>query len=49
MIGLVTRAIDVKMDGPVLEKKSSFKMPYGHVWNTVVMSGLVLLVSAWNS
>ena len=89
-----TGAIDVKMDGPVLEKKTSFKMlgltfsskldwgsyivsiaktaskkigalirsmkffllrllcisislPYGHVWNTAVMSGLVLLVATW--
>ena len=89
-------SIDVKMDGSVLEKKTSFKMlgltfsskldwgsyivsiaktaskkigalihsikflspevalcisislPYGHVWNTAVMSGLVLLVAAWN-
>ena len=87
-----TRAIDVKMDGSVLEEKSSFKMlgltfssklhwdsyiisiaktapkkivalicsikflspevallsinlPYHHAWNTVVMSGLVLLVA----
>ena len=23
-------------------------LPYGHVWNTVVMSGLVLLVATWN-
>ena len=90
-----TGAIDVKMDGSVLEEKSSFKMfgltfsskldwgtyiisiakttskkigalillwsffllrllcislnlPYGHVWNTVVMSRLVLLVTTWN-
>ena len=92
-----TGAIDVKMDGSVLEEKSSFKMlgltfsskldwssyiisiaktaskkiedlirsmkflspevvlfcisinlPYGHVWNTVVMCGLVLLVATWN-
>ena len=82
----------MKMDGSVLEEKTSFKMleltfsskldwgsyiisiaktaskkigalihpikflspevistnlPYGHVWNTVVMSGLVLLVATW--
>ena len=90
-----TGAIDVKMDGSVLEDKTSFKMlgltfssklhwgsyivsiaktaskkigalirsvkflspevalylyksPYGHVWNTAVMSGLVLLVANWN-
>ena len=77
-----TGAIDVKMDGSVLEEKTSFKMlgltfsskldwgsyivsiaktffllrllcisinlPYGHVWNTAVMSGLVLLVVTWN-
>ena len=87
-----TGAIDVKMDGSVLEEETSFKMlwltfsskldwgsyivsiaktaskkigvlirsmkflspeisinlPYGHVWNTVVMSGLVLLVATWN-
>ena len=90
-----TGAIDVKIDGSVLEEKSFFKMlgltsllnsigaltlsillklplrklepwfvlwsffllrllcisinlPYGHVWNTVVMSGLVLLVPTWN-
>ena len=88
-------AIDVKMDGSVLEEKTSFKMlgltfssklywgsyivsiaktaskkigalicpmkflspeaalylyslPYGHVWNTALMSGLVLLVATWN-
>ena len=85
-------SIDVKMDGSVLEEKSSFKMlgltfsskldwgsyiiyiaktaskkigalihsmkflspeisinlPYSHVCNTVVMSGLVLLVATWN-
>ena len=90
-----TGAIDVKMDGSVLEEKTSFKMlgltfsskldwssyivsiaktaskkigalilsmkflslsllctsislPYGHVWNTAVMSGLVLLAATWN-
>ena len=90
-----TGAIDVKMDGSILEEKTSFKMlgltfsskldwgsyivsiakaaskkigtlicsmkflspeercisinlPYGHVWNTVVMSGLVLRVGNWN-
>ena len=90
-----TGAIDVKMNGSVLEENSSFKMleltfsskldwgsyiayidkvpprklepwfvlwsffllrllcisinlPYAHVWNTVVMSGLVLLVATWN-
>ena len=90
-----TGAIDVKMDGSVLEDKTSFKMlgltfsskldwgsyivsiaktasekigalirsmkflflrllcisitlPYGHVWNIIVMSGLVLLVATWN-
>ena len=84
-------AINGKMDGSVLEEKSSFKMPgltfsrkldwgsyylyclqenrsldsfyevsfswgcfvsinlpYGHTWNTVVMSRLVLLVASWN-
>ena len=87
-------AIDVKMDGSVLEENSSFKMlgltlsskldwgsyivsiaqtaskkigaliqsmkffspllcisinlPGGHVWNTGVMSGLLLLVATWN-
>ena len=82
--------VDVKMDGPVPEEKSSFKMlgltfsskldwgsyiisiaktaskkigalirsarllsisinlPYSHAWNTVVMSGLVLIVATWN-
>ena len=25
-----------------------YNLPYGHVWNTVVMSGLVLLVATWN-
>ena len=91
-----TGAIVVKVDGSVLEAKSSFKMlgmtfsskldwgsyiiciaktvskkigvlirsvkflspevamylykslPYGHAWNTAVMSGLVLLVATWN-
>ena len=90
-----TGAIDVKMNGSVLEENSSFKMleltfsskldwgsciiclsktaskkigsvirsmaflfpevalylinlPYGYVWNTVVVSGLVLLVATWN-
>ena len=85
-----TGAIDVKIDGSVLEEKSSVKMlgltftskldwgyymisiaktkpkkigalvrstkflsfsvnlPYGHAWNTVVLSGLVLLVATWN-
>ena len=23
-------------------------LPYGHAWNTVVMSGLVLLIATWN-
>ena len=88
-------AIDVKMDGSVLEEKSSFKMlwliyllncigaltlalllklsrkrlepwfilwsffllrllcisinlSYGHLWNTVVMPGLLPLVATWN-
>ena len=27
---------------------SSINLPYGHVWNTVVMSGLVLLIATWN-
>ena len=26
----------------------SINLPYGHVWNTVVMSGLLLLVGTWN-
>ena len=26
----------------------SIKLPYGHVWNTVAVSGLVLLVATWN-
>ena len=26
----------------------SVNLPYGHAWNTVVMSGLVLLVTTWN-
>ena len=90
-----TGAIDVKMDGSVLEEKTSFKMlgltfsskldwgsyivsiaktafkkigalfvlrsffllrllcisinlPYSLVWNTVVMSGLVLILANWN-
>ena len=90
-----TGAIDVKMGGSALEKKSTFKMqgltfcsklewgayiiyiakkaskkigplicsmnflllrllcisvnwPCGHTWNTVVMSGLVLLFATWN-
>ena len=90
-----TGVIDVKLDGSVLEEKSSFKMlgltfsskldwvsyiiyiakaaskkigvlncfmnfispevalyllnlSCGHVWNTIVISGLVLLVAAWN-
>ena len=89
-----TGAIDVKMDGSILEEKTSFKMlgltfsskldwgsyilsiaktaskkigalirsmkflllrllcisinlPYGHAWNTVVISGQVLLVATW--
>ena len=88
-------SIDVRMDGSLLEEKSSFKMlaltvspnlncgslfisiaktasnkigalirsmkffllrllcisvnlPYAHVWNTVAMSGLLLLVAIWN-
>ena len=88
-------SIDVKMDGSVLEEKSSFKMleltfsstldwvsyiiyiakaaskkigvlicfmkfvspevalyllnlSCGHVWNTIIISGLVLLVDSWN-
>ena len=77
-------SIDVKMDGSVLEEKSSFKMlgltfspkldwvsyiipiaktaskkigallcisinlPFTHVWNTVVTSGLVPLVATCN-
>ena len=27
---------------------NSINLPYGHAWNTVVMSGLVLLVATWN-
>ena len=26
----------------------SISLPYGYVWNTVVMSGMVLLVATWN-
>ena len=26
----------------------SINLPYSHVWNTVIMSGLVLLVATWN-
>ena len=26
----------------------SINLPYGHAWNTVVMCGLVLLVTTWN-
>ena len=26
----------------------SINLPYGHVWNIVVVSGLVLLVATWN-
>ena len=26
----------------------SINLPYGHAWNTVVMSGMVLIVAAWN-
>ena len=26
----------------------SINLPYGHVWNTAVMSGLVLLIATWN-
>ena len=26
----------------------SVNLPYGHVWNTVVMSGLAILVATWN-
>ena len=26
----------------------SISLPYSHVWNTVFMSGLVLLVATWN-
>ena len=26
----------------------SINLPYGHVWNAVVMSGLVLLIATWN-
>ena len=26
----------------------SINLPYGHAWNAVVMSGLVLLVPTWN-
>ena len=27
---------------------TSINLPYGHVWNTAVMSGLMLLVAIWN-
>ena len=30
------------------KKKHVINLPYGHVWNTVVISGLVLLVATWN-
>ena len=26
----------------------SVNLPYGHVWNTVVMSGLAVLAPTWN-
>ena len=26
----------------------SVNLPYSHIWNAVVMSGLALLVTAWN-
>ena len=26
----------------------SINLPYGHAWNTVAMSGLVLLITTWN-
>ena len=26
----------------------SITLPYGHLWDTVVMPGLVLLVTTWN-
>ena len=26
----------------------SINLPYGHAWNTSVMSGLVVLVASWN-
>ena len=29
-------------------KDISISLPYGHVWNTAVMFGLVLLVATWN-
>ena len=47
-----TGAIDVKMDGSrsmkFLSPEISINLPYGHAWNTVVMSGLALLVATWN-
>ena len=50
-------SIGVKMDGSVPEEKSVFllrllcisiNLPYAHVWNTVVTTGLVLLVATWH-
>ena len=48
-------SIDMKMDGSVLEERSSvsllcisINLPYAHIWNTVVTSGLVTLVATWN-
>ena len=45
----------MKMDGSVLEERSSvsllcisINLPYAHIWNTVVTSGLVTLVATWN-
>ena len=43
-----TFAKDYKINNDQLTFLRSICKIYGHVWNTVVMSGLVLLVATWN-
>ena len=37
----------VKFVSPEVALCISINLPYNHAWNTVVMSGLVLLVGTW--
>ena len=39
---------DEKMTLPINRRAAEKRLPYAHVWNTVVTSGLVPPVATWN-
>ena len=45
-IGVLIRSM--KFLSPEVALYLYINLPYGHVWKTVVMSGLVLLLATWN-